>query len=147
MQPYPMSPDDTEDHHEEQQQKGPACTATPPPLPPPRDIYATVASTLAQPMYSKQYHQQVLQELSATHLTIQGWTQGGDSESGPKDDFLWEDTYGTLDAFLGSRSLKLSQPARRHPARPPRPPCFPQQEASPCHHPASPGQQPTVVDS
>ena len=72
MQPHPMSPDHTEDHHEKQQQSGPDRTATSLPLPSPRDIYATLASTVAQPMDAKQYYRQVLQELPATHGTLQG---------------------------------------------------------------------------
>ena len=94
MQPNSMSPDDTEDHHEEQQQKGPDRTATPLPLPPPKDIYATLASTLAEPMDAEQYYQQVLQEVPASHLALQGCRQEKvvDNDWGPGEDLHWEDT-------------------------------------------------------
>ena len=72
MQPQPMSPEDAKDHNEEQQHKESDRTATTPPLPPPRDIYATLASTLAEPMDAEQYYQHLLQELPATHKTLQG---------------------------------------------------------------------------
>ena len=82
MQPHPRSPDDTEDHTEKQQQKGPDRTASPPPLPPPRNIYTTLASTLAQPMDAQRYYRQLLREDSATHVPIVGRRQekGGDNE-------------------------------------------------------------------
>ena len=59
MQHHRMSPGDAEDHHEEQQQKGSDGTATRQPLPPPRDIYATLASTLAQLKDAEQYYQHI----------------------------------------------------------------------------------------
>ena len=73
MQPHPMSPEDNQDHRHEQQHRGPDRHATPPALLPPRDIYATLPSTLAQPIDADQYYQQVLQELPATHVTLRGW--------------------------------------------------------------------------
>ena len=72
MQPRPVSSEATEDQHEEQQQKASDHTARPPLLPPPRDIYATLAGALAQPMEAEQYYQQVVQELPAAHATLQG---------------------------------------------------------------------------
>ena len=66
---------------------------------PRKDIYATLASTLAHPMDAEQYYQCVNRELPANHATLQGWRQeeGGDKEWGPEDDLLWEDT---MDTFL-----------------------------------------------
>ena len=56
IQPRPMSPNDTEHLHEEQLLRGPEGTPTPPPLQLPKDIYATLASTLAQAMDAEQYY-------------------------------------------------------------------------------------------
>ena len=55
MLPRPMSPDNTEDRHKEQQQTGHNSPTTLPGLPQPRDIYATLASTLSQAMDAGQY--------------------------------------------------------------------------------------------
>ena len=107
MQPQPVSPAAAMDQKAEHQQKGSNHTATFRALPPPEDIYATVASTLAQPIDAEQYYQCILQILPAHHATLQGWrqTKGGDNEWGPEDDPLWEDTWdGTMDTFLGGSS-------------------------------------------
>ena len=46
MRPHPVSPAATADQNVERQQKESNCTATPQPLPPPKEIHATLASTL-----------------------------------------------------------------------------------------------------
>ena len=112
MQPRPISLDDTEDHQEEQQHKGSDRTTTCPPLPPPRDIYTALAGTLAQPMDTEQYYQHVLQELPATHATLQGWRQEkeGDNEWGQENDILPEDNYGTMDTFPEAAASTYPRP-------------------------------------
>ena len=102
MQPRAVSPETTKDQRGEQEQKRSNRTATPLRLPSPRDLYARLASTLAQPMDAEQYYKHVLQQITATDATLRGWTQvkGGDNEWGSKEDLLREDTYGTLDTFL-----------------------------------------------
>ena len=97
-----MSPDNTDDHHKDHQQKEPDHTATPPSLPQPGDIYAKLFRTLAEPMDAEQYYQQVLQDLPATHVTLQVSKQekGGDNERSPEDDLTSEDTYGSPEGFL-----------------------------------------------
>ena len=47
MQCHPISPAAAADQNTEHQQKGSDRTATPPALPPTKDIYATLATTLA----------------------------------------------------------------------------------------------------
>ena len=145
MQPRAVSPAATADQHDQHQQKGSDRTATSPPLPPPRDIYATMASTLAKPMDAEQYYQHVLRELQATHATLQKRRQvkGGDNKLGPEDNFLWEDTWkGTKDTFLDAAATTY-----------PRPPEDTQHslhallEASPHCHPPSPGPQFTTMDA
>ena len=86
MRHHRMSSHEVEYHHEEQQHKRSDCTTAPPALPPARDIYATLAGTLAPPMDAEQYYQHLLQELSANHRTVQGWRQekGDNSKGGPK---------------------------------------------------------------
>ena len=106
MQPHPVSPAATADQSADQQQKESDRTATRPRLLPPKDIYATLASTLAHPMDAEQYYQRVLQELPANRAALQGWrqTKGGDNEWGPEDNLLREDTwYGTMEAVAASR--------------------------------------------
>ena len=72
MQPRPVSPAATADQNVEHQQQEPGRAATPPPPPPPpKDIYATLASTLAHPMDAEQYYQCVHRELPANHATLQ----------------------------------------------------------------------------
>ena len=103
MQRRPVSPAATAEQNAEHQQQEPDHAATPPSRPPQKDIYATLASTLAHPMDGEQYHQCVLRELPENHAILQGWRQGkgGDNESGPEDDLFWEDTWeGTMDTFL-----------------------------------------------
>ena len=70
--------------------------------PPPKDIYATLAGTLA-PMDAEQYYQSIQRDLPEDHATLQGWKQEkrNDNEWGTEEDLLWEDTRkGTMDAFL-----------------------------------------------
>ena len=103
MPPRPISPAATADQKAERQQKETERAATPPPPPPPKDIYATLAGTLAHPMDAEQYYQSVQRELPADHATLQGWRQekANDNEWGTEDDLLWEDTpKGTMDTFL-----------------------------------------------
>ena len=113
MQPRPLSPAATADKNAEHQQNEPYRAAMPPPLPPPKDIYATLASTLAHPMDAEQYYQGVLRELPANHATLQGWSQtkGSDNEWGPEDDLLCEDTCdGTMDTFLAAAATTHPRP-------------------------------------
>ena len=73
-----------------------------PTAPPPKDIYATLAGTLA-PMDAEQYYQSMQRDLPADHATLQGRKQEkrNDNEWGTEEDLLWEDTWkGTMDAFL-----------------------------------------------
>ena len=53
-------------------------------------------------MDAEQDYQHVLQGPPANHITLQDWRQEeeGNNEWGPEEDLLWEDTYGTMDAFL-----------------------------------------------
>ena len=90
----PVSPAATADQNAEHQQQEPDRAATPPPHPPPKDIYATLAGTLADAMDAEQYYKCVHRELPADHANLQGWRhqKGGDKELGPEDDLLWEDT-------------------------------------------------------
>ena len=113
MQPSPVSPAATADQNAEHQQQEPDRSATPPP-PPPKDIYDTLASTLAHPMDAEQYYQCVLRELQANHATLQGGRQakGGDNEWGPENDLLWEDTgEGMMDTFLEAAATTYPRPA------------------------------------
>ena len=61
--------------------------------PPPKDIYATLASTLA-PMDAEQYYQSIQRDLPGDHRTLQGWKKEkkNDNEWGTEEDLLWEDT-------------------------------------------------------
>ena len=60
MPPRSISPASTADQNAEhrREEPDPDRAATPPPPPPPKDIYATLASTLA-PMDAEQYHQSI----------------------------------------------------------------------------------------
>ena len=73
MPPRSISPASTADQNAEHQRKEPDHTATPPP-PPPKDIYATLAGTLA-PTDAEQYYQSIQGDLPADHATLQGWKQ------------------------------------------------------------------------
>ena len=76
MPPRSISPASTADQNAEHQREepDPERAATPPPPPPPRDIYTTLASTLA-PMDAEQYYQSVQRDLPEDHATLQGWKQ------------------------------------------------------------------------
>ena len=113
MQTHPESPAATADENGEHQQKESNRATTPPALPPPKDIYATLASTLAEAMDAEQDYQFVLRELPANQRTLQVWrqTKGGDNEWGPEDDLLWEDTWdGTMDIFLEAAATTYPRP-------------------------------------
>ena len=113
MEPRPVSPAATADQNAEHQQQGSYRTATPPQLRPPKHIYATLASTLVQPMDAEQYYQCVLRELPVNHTTLQEWrkTKGGHNEWGREDTFLWEDTWeGTTDTFLEATATTYCHP-------------------------------------
>ena len=113
MQPHPVSSAAATDQNAEHQQKESNRAATPQPLPPPKDIYATVASTITHPMGAEQYYQCVLHELPAHHATLQGrrQTKGDDNKWGPEDNLLWEDTWdGTMDIFLEAAASTYPRP-------------------------------------
>ena len=118
MPPRSISPASTADQNAEHQQEEPdpdrAATPPPPPPPPPppKDIYATLASTLA-PMDAEQYYQSIQQDLPEDHATLQGWKQEkrNDNEWGTEEDLLWEDTWkGTTDAFLEAAAETYPRP-------------------------------------
>ena len=112
MPPRSISPASTADQKAEHQRKKPDHAATPPPPPPQKDIYATLASTLA-PMDAEQYYQSIQRNLSADHATLQGWKQEkrNDIEWGTEEDLLWEDTWkGTMDAFLEAAAETYPHP-------------------------------------
>ena len=91
MQPSSISPAAGADQNAKHQQKEPDHAATPPPPPPAqKDIYATLAGTLAHPMDAEQYYQSVQREPAADHRTLQGWRQekANDNEWGTKDHSL-----------------------------------------------------------
>ena len=113
MQLHPVSPAATADQNAEYQQKESDRAAALPLLPWAKDIYATLASTIAHPMDAEQYYQCVLRELPANHGTLQGWrrTKGGNNEWGPEDDFLREDTWdGNMDTFLEAAAKTYPRP-------------------------------------
>ena len=110
MQPRPVTPAATADQNGEHQQQEPDRSVIPPP---PKEIYATLASTLANPIDAEQYYHCVLQELPANHATLQGWRQakGGNIEWGAEGDLLWEDTWeGTMDTFLEAAAANYPRP-------------------------------------
>ena len=80
--------------------------------PPPKEIYATLAGTLA-PMDAEQYYQSIQQDLPADHATLQGWKQekSNDNEWGTEEDILCEDTWkDTMDAFLEATAKTYPRP-------------------------------------
>ena len=95
MRPRPMFLVATADQNAEHQRQEPDRAATPPPPPPLKDIYVTLASTLAHSMDAEQYYQSVQQELPADHRTLRGLRQGrgNHNEWGTEDDLHWEDTW------------------------------------------------------
>ena len=116
MPPRSMSPASTADQNAEHQREEPVPdrAATPPPPPPTKNIYATLASTLA-PMDAKQYYQCIQRDLPEDHATLQGWKQEkrNDNEWGTEEDLLWEDTWkGTKDAFLEAAAETYPRPPR-----------------------------------
>ena len=76
MPPRSISPASTADQNAEQQPEEPEPdrAATPPPPLPRKDIYATLAGTLA-PMDAEQYYQSIQRDLPTDHATLQGWKQ------------------------------------------------------------------------
>ena len=114
MPPRSISPASTADRNAEHQREepDPGRAATPPPPPPPKDIYATLASTLA-PMDAEQYYQSVQRDLPEDHATLQGWKQEKryDNEWGTEEDLLWDDTWkGTADTFLEAAAETYPRP-------------------------------------
>ena len=114
MPPRSISPASTADRNAEHQREepDPDRAATPPPPPPPKDIYATLASTLA-PMDAEQYYQSNQRDLPEDHATLQGWKQEkrNDNEWGTEKDLLWEDPWkGTADAFLEAAAETYPRP-------------------------------------
>ena len=110
MPPRSISPASTADQNAEHQRVEPDhdCAATPPPPPAPRDIYATLAGTLA-PMNAEQYYQSVQRDLPEDHATLQ--EKRNDNEWGTEEDLLWEDTWkGTADAFLEAADETYPRP-------------------------------------
>ena len=109
-----ISPASTADQNAENQREepGPDRAATPPPPPPPKDIYATLASTLA-PMDAEQYYKSIQRDLPEDHATLQGWKQEkrNNNEWDTEEDLLWEDTWkGTTDAFLEAAAETYPRP-------------------------------------
>ena len=81
----------------------------PPPL---KDIYATLASTLA-PVDTEKYYQSMQRDLPEDHTTLQGWKQEkrNNNECGTEEDLLWEGTWkGTKDAFLEAAAETYPRP-------------------------------------
>ena len=114
MPPRSISPASTADQNAEHQREepDPDRAVTPPPPPPPKDIYATLASTLA-PMTAEQYYQSIQRDLPEDHATLQGWKQEkrNDNEWGTEEDHLWEDTSkGTREAFLEAADETYPRP-------------------------------------
>ena len=98
--------------------------ATPPSLWKPRAMYATLASTLSEPINAKQS----LQTSSASTPGDPRNHPGMEAQENaccPEDNVRLEDTYGSLDAFLEAAASKYPPPTRGHPTRPPCPPCLP----------------------
>ena len=74
MPPRSISPASTADQNAENQRGEPDpdhAATPPPPPPPPKDIYATLASTLA-PMDAEQYYQSIQRDLPEDNATLQG---------------------------------------------------------------------------
>ena len=114
MPPRSISPASTADQNAEHQREEPdPDRAATPPLPPPqKDIYATLASTLA-PMDAEQYYQSIQRDLPEDHATLQGWKQEktNNNEWGTEEDLLWEDTWkGTKDALLEAAAATYPRP-------------------------------------
>ena len=98
--PYPPRPPQTRTQNTSE--RNPTTPPRPHRPPPSKDIYATLAGTLA-PMDAEQYHESIQRDLPEDHTTLQGWKQENrnDNEWGTEEDLLWEDTWkGTMDAFL-----------------------------------------------
>ena len=112
MPPRSISPASTADQSPEHQQREPDHAATPPPPPPPKDIYATLAGSLA-PIDAEQYYQCIQRDLPADHATLQGWKQEkrNDNGWGTEENLLWEDTWkGTMDTFLEAAAETYPHP-------------------------------------
>ena len=114
MPPRSISPASTADQNAEHQREEPepdrAATSQSPP--PQKDIYATLASTLA-PMNAEQYYQFIQRDLLQDHATLQEWKKEkrGDNEGGTEEALFWEDTWkGTKDAFLEAAAETYPRP-------------------------------------
>ena len=110
--PIPLRPPQTRTRNTSERDRTPTAPPRPHPPPPRRDMYATLASTLA-PMDAEQYYQSIQRDLPADHATLQGWKQEkrNDNEWGTEEDLLWEDTWkGTMDAFLEAAAETYPRP-------------------------------------
>ena len=89
MPPRFISPASTADQNAEHQREESEPDLPPRPPPPQKNIYATLASTLA-PMDTEQYYQPIQRDLPEDHTTLQGWKQEktNDNESGTAEDLL-----------------------------------------------------------
>ena len=113
MPPRPISPAATADQNAEHQRKEKNCAATSPPPHPRKNIYATLAGTLAHPMDAEKYYHSVQRELPADQATLQGWRQekGDNNEWSTEDNFLWEETWkDTMDTFLERTAATYPRP-------------------------------------
>ena len=110
--PYPPRPPQTRTRNTTERSPTPTAPPRPHRPPPPKDIYATLASTLA-PMDAEQYYQSIQRDLPENHVTLQGWKQEkrNDNEWGTEEDLLWENTWkGTMDAFLEAAAETYPRP-------------------------------------
>ena len=110
--PYPPRPPQTGTRNTSERSPTPTAPPRRHRPPPPKDIYATLASTLA-PMDAEQYYQSVQRDLPEDHATLQRWKQEkrNDNEWGTEEDLLWEDTWkGTADAFLEAAAETYPRP-------------------------------------
>ena len=110
--PYHPRPPQTRTRNTSERSPTPTAPPRPHRPPPPKDIYATLASTLA-PMDAEQYYQSIRRDLPKDHATLQGWKQEkrNDNEWGTEEDPSWEDTWkGTKDAFLEAAAETYARP-------------------------------------
>ena len=110
--PYPPRPPQTGARNTSERSPSPTAPPCPHRPPPPKDIYTTLAGTLA-PMDAEQYYQSIQRDLLTDHAALQGWKQEkrNDNEWGTEEDLLWEDTWkGTMDAFLEAAAETYPRP-------------------------------------
>ena len=115
MPPPPIFPASTVDGNAEHQREepDPDRAARPPPPRPPKDIYATLASTLA-PMDAEQYYQSIEPDLPEDHATLQGCKQEkrNDNEWGTEEDPLFGKTPGKAPRTPSSKQQPKPTPTR-----------------------------------